>query len=362
MSWQTINNYLTSFFRYFGIGSSNDDSPARLGFDQLAGIGPEGSSVDPDANGDFVLSSKVDMEGSKELEEFYFNNVLSRAEEAQLPKASLCAGSISNDIHPTAESWIATSAYEERKDVFGSDRETNGTTESGFSETKTVSFPDEEDSVKSSPPLLGKDAGDAEDSNGYRDPTSTAYLERLIQHQRETTAHRPGALTTIREDASTQSDGADDGGTCALYRLRPLAPVAIVKAPQTQSAQLRGRVTFNPPLFSECDFEMRILNDKVCLEYVQTDSDEIRGYVRVLNTTYAKHVTVDYTTNNWATIDKIDARWINTMNLGKMDRFLFTIPGRRSVGDLKFSVRFNGILDDNQGRAYTIHYEKYNNL
>ena len=53
-----------------------------------------------------------------------------------------------------------------------------------------------------------------------------------------------------------------------------------------------GKSEVDPPLFSQSDYELRIIDEKVCLEFVQIDTEEIHG---VLNTTYDKDVTVHYT-------------------------------------------------------------------
>ena len=118
----------------------------------------------------------------------------------------------------------------------------------------------------------------------------------------------------------------------------------------SNKARIQGRVTFNPPLFSESDYELRIIDEKVCLEFIQIDTEEIHGYIRVLNTTYDKDVTVHFTKNNWRIVRSRKAKWVETVNDGSMDRFDFTIPGRKSVGNLSFSE------DNNEGHYYTVTY------
>ena len=51
------------------------------------------------------------------------------------------------------------------------------------------------------------------------------------------------------------------------------------------------------------------------------------------------------------------AEWVETVSNGTMDRFKFTIPGRRSIGNLSFSIKFNGKVDNNKGHHYTVAYE-----
>lgn len=150
-----------------------------------------------------------------------------------------------------------------------------------------------------------------------------------------------------------------NGQECILHRILPKLSSKTLKssAKKPTHVRTRGKVTFNSPLFSEGDFNLRILHEKVCLEFIQIDSNEIHGYVRVLNTTYVKDVTVHYTKNNWKIVRTKKAEWVETVNNGAMDRFVFTIPGRQSVGQLSFSIKFNGILDDNKGHNYTVAYE-----
>ena len=60
-------------------------------------------------------------------------------------------------------------------------------------------------------------------------------------------------------------------------------------------------MTFNAPLFAEGDFELRVIHEMVCLESVTIDTDTIRGFIRVLNTTMEKDVSVRYSIDNWKT-------------------------------------------------------------
>ena len=152
-----------------------------------------------------------------------------------------------------------------------------------------------------------------------------------------------------------------DSGVCALYQICPqLAPGAVSTVPtQPHTTRVKGQVAFNSPLFSERDFELRITKEKVCLEFIQIDAEEIRGYIRVLNTTFEKDVKVYYTNNKWKNVCTTQAYWVESVCNGKMDRFFFTIPGRQSVGDLTFSLTFNEIRDDNKGHNYTVTYKHY---
>ena len=155
------------------------------------------------------------------------------------------------------------------------------------------------------------------------------------------------------------------GDVCILHHLFPslaIAPPVAKKTPDSQKQVcVRGKVAFHPPLFSEDDFNLRVIQKKVCLEYVQINAEMIHGYVRVLNTNYVKDVTVHYTKNEWNIVHMRKADWVETVEDGTMDRFVFVIPARQSVGNVSFSVEFNGTQDDNQGQNYTVAYEAVKN-
>ena len=199
------------------------------------------------------------------------------------------------------------------------------------------------------------DVDDAAEKEG----TSTKKLEeKLLRLKRQATSHRTAAWSTVKNYGSTQQKpkGAEDGW--ALYAICPQLAPGAPAAPAPKHAGLGGRVTFDAPLFSEGDFEIRVSNEKVCLEFVLIDPQEIHGYIRVLNTTYVKNVTVDYTENTWEMVNTRSADWVETVHDGRMDRFKFSIPGRQSKGNLMFSLRFNGALDDNKGHNYIVSYEQ----
>ena len=361
MAFEGIRNYLYNVIRYFGIGIANDELP-RVNFtrkspsvaESYATIGPEGSSVDPPA-------SFADSESIRDGTGFEVGpGIKDNNKPPQLLKASLCAHSISHDFAGTNGA-----NKDGGSDEGGAENDRGTTDELSLRDGQVCGEPSErksengEDkiclSVSTCPtPEL---RNESEEIQSHPEKTSSAYLERLIQLKREAEKHlRPAPSTYFRGDAETDDHTGD---RCALYRICPqLAPgsaAAVVRPKQAQ--KLRGRVAFNSPLFSEGDFELRIVHDQVCLEFVLISEVEIHGYVRVLNTTYVKHVTIDYTENNWKEVSKASAEWVETVDEGRMDRFEFVIPGRSSPGEIRFSLRFNGALDDNKGRTYTVAYE-----
>ena len=338
MAFQGVKNYLYSLCQYFGISVSAEDAPSRVpGESPATGrmiIGPEGSSVDPEP---FQLSPDP-TSAPNAIQSTKIQDESDADDEPQLLKASLCARA--RDVSHDHAHDLATTD--------GGNQDYSGAGEIPVHPSA------EEKSQKTKENILSESKEIAQTER-----TSASYLEKLIQLKREAEKRLPAARSTFQDTASGSQPTQSDGDVCALYRICPqLAPGAAVVAPPTQ-AQLRGRVTFNAPLFSEGDFELRIFHERVCLEFVQIDAEEIHGYVRLLNTTYVKHVSVDYTKNDWKIVRNCSAEWVESVNEGKMDRFKFTIPGRRSPGNLMFSVRFNGDLDDNKGHNYTVAYEHY---
>ena len=162
------------------------------------------------------------------------------------------------------------------------------------------------------------------------------------------------------------ASGISKEDMCPLYELCPqLAPGAKIKMhpSSVRPPRVKGKVAFNSPLLSEKDFNFRISQDKVCLEFIQLDTSEpkIHGYIRVLNTAYAKEVTVVSTIekeSNWKIVCSGQAEWVESVEDGTMDRFKFTIAGIESVGKVSFVVKFNSEVDDNKGEKYTVVYDQ----
>ena len=178
-----------------------------------------------------------------------------------------------------------------------------------------------------------------------------------------TSGSTPVSTYTGQQNNAT---GISKEDMCPLYEICPqLAPGAKVKMHPSsiKPSQVQGKVTFNSPLFNEKDFNFRVSQEKVCLEFVQLDTNEpkIHGYIRVLNTNYDKDVMVVYIVekeNNWKIVCSSQAEWVETVEDGTMDRFSFTIPGIESVGKVSLIIKFNGEVDDNHSEKYSVVYDR----
>ena len=366
MAFESVKNYLFSIFQYFGISLNSEDDPSTTIFvresldaARYATIGPEGSSVDPEPlpNSDIAAPTAA---ASWKIRAYSSDVAI---EKPQLLKAPLCNHSVSLDFAETAATSGGNggSGTSEKKSEETLARKTGQEPPVLFSEPAKSVKESVSDGTKFNSedvcPTLEVGSERADERKGGLERTSAAYLERLIQLKREAEKHLPPAPSTFRDDTAPRGELSDE--VCALYRICPqLAPgAAAVAAPK--QARLKSRTMFNAPLYSEGDFELRIVHDKVCLEFVLIDETEIHGFVRVLNAAYVKHVTVDHTEDDWESVRTTSAEWVETVSEGRLDRFQFVIPGRRSAGNLRFSLSFEDAQDDNKGRTYTVCYEHY---
>jgi len=118
-----------------------------------------------------------------------------------------------------------------------------------------------------------------------------------------------------------------------------------------------GVLTFAQPLLSDEDFGLRVFQKRVSLETVTVNTDSITGYVRVANTSYVKRVAARYTMDKWKDYLEVEAEWIESVEDGEMDRFIFTLPALALPGELSFAVRYNDYWDNDEDRNYTILFE-----
>ena len=121
-------------------------------------------------------------------------------------------------------------------------------------------------------------------------------------------------------------------------------------------------ITFAQPLLSDEELGLRVLQNRVSLETVTVNTDSITGYVRVANTPYVKRVAARYTLNTWKDYLEVEAEWIESVEGGEMDRFMFTLPALGLPGELSFAVRYNDYWDNNEERNYTILFESIDRL
>ena len=119
-----------------------------------------------------------------------------------------------------------------------------------------------------------------------------------------------------------------------------------------------GKLTFIPPLFSEDDFGLRVLQMKVSLEMVTVCKESITGYIRVANLSHVKRVAVRYTMDKWKNSSDVEAEWIESVEDGEMDRFIFTLPAPEEPGELSFAIRYNDYWDNNEEKNYAVLFER----
>lgn len=94
---------------------------------------------------------------------------------------------------------------------------------------------------------------------------------------------------------------------------------------------------------TETDFMDRVQKQNVCLENLAFSGLVVTGVVRVLNISFAKEVTVRYTTNNWQGLMDIWADYVPNSSDGVTDQFSFRIslPREFDLGDrFEFAVRY----------------------
>ena len=109
------------------------------------------------------------------------------------------------------------------------------------------------------------------------------------------------------------------------------------------------------------DFLDRVQRQCVCLESVVCDKTIVRGFVRVLNVSYRKDVTIRYTTDGWKTVCDEQANYLSTARDGTTDTFFFRIAlpsiwrkGSKMEFAICYSVEGSDYWDNNFFRNYSI--------
>ena len=193
--------------------------------------------------------------------------------------------------------------------------------------------------------------------------TATTTSSKKRRKKKKTAKTKARSSSPPPTECPRPNDSNADDETCPLYQLCPqLAPGAKDKMYPSppRSSLVTGKVTFNAPLFNEKDFDLRVSQETLSLESVQIEESQILGYVRVLNISYEKDITVFYLVEkpNWKIVSTSKGEWVETVCDGTMDRFRFSIPSIDSVGKISFQIRYNGLhVDDNRGEKYTVAYE-----
>ena len=80
----------------------------------------------------------------------------------------------------------------------------------------------------------------------------------------------------------------------------------------------------------------------------------IKGFIRVANLAYEKHVTVRWSNDKWATFQDKDATFSTSLNR-KSDMFEFVLPFQEQK-EIEFAVRYRvdgiEVWDNNAGGNY----------
>ena len=69
-------------------------------------------------------------------------------------------------------------------------------------------------------------------------------------------------------------------------------------------------------------------------------------------------VSFPYHPWKWKDYLEVEAQWIESVEGGEMDRFMFTLPALALPGELSFAVRYNDYWDNNEQRNYTVLFER----
>ena len=106
------------------------------------------------------------------------------------------------------------------------------------------------------------------------------------------------------------------------------------------------------------DFLNLVEKNNVCLENAFMDGQKrLFGFVRVLNISYSKKVTVKWTLDSWETSKETDCEFVYGGSLDNTDQFSFTLTtGALAVGSqVEFCIKFlccEEYWDNNNGINY----------
>ena len=163
------------------------------------------------------------------------------------------------------------------------------------------------------------------------------------------------------KDAELSDFDSDSGSERTFPVLPPSGPPKVVN----RNASIANTPTFSP-LFSQPsgspDFFNRLRDKKVSLESAyMSDTNTIKGIVRVVNLDFHKQVLVKYTTDEWASCHEASGAYMTGSCDGFSDKFVFTLDVSAIRGAVGKKVHFcicfvcsnNDYWDNNQNRNYT---------
>ena len=181
-----------------------------------------------------------------------------------------------------------------------------------------------------------------------------------------------GALETEGELKSTSSDTVtqeEEDSSCNKEEERSLASESLAPEQQEccnkeeekrslaseQQESYTSPFQFHQPAFCDEDFNLKVLQSKVSLEYcVHGRSKSFLGFVLVHNEAYHKKVFIRYTHDNWATFHDAEAHWMCSCSEGASDRFRFTLPMMETDFAICYVVNGQEHWDNNHGHNYHV--------
>lgn len=157
-----------------------------------------------------------------------------------------------------------------------------------------------------------------------------------------------------------------------VAKIRHTFPVTDVLTKNLRNIQKQGSTTgskfvnFEQPILDD-SFIAQVKSSKVFLESVIFREYGIFGTVAVHNIAYEKSVFVNYTIDNWTTVQTADAKYVPGSNTGVMDTFSFEInTAEKDRNDEEIEIKFaicyisEGVYwDSNDGKNYCVLFRKY---
>ena len=144
----------------------------------------------------------------------------------------------------------------------------------------------------------------------------------------------------------------------------PVIPKAAL-FPSVSSAPTASLVPmFNQPGGSSTFLE-NVTNQKISLENAFMEGPyTVVGFVRVLNISFHKSVTVRWTCDDWRTTSETEAEWVAGSSAGNTDKFSFRLasPVMGAGARLMFCLRYEcsgEFWDSNNGNNYVFQVGSY---
>ena len=129
----------------------------------------------------------------------------------------------------------------------------------------------------------------------------------------------------------------------------------------TAPPNFRLVMTSHSPLLNEDDIDLRVIKQKVVLEYcIHGHNALLTGVIRAHNICYHKYVFVRITQDYWKTFKDIKADYINSDGSSDRFEFAFTVTDDASGNDLQFAVCYQSeageFWDNNDKENYVLQF------